>query len=112
MDVGARSLLSMLLSFKYNCYFEVRKLTELIMKVAEELKGVKLKRAEPHLNEIRGVIEKMDEKDEEVEGLLRCLKTTSTITDESTAGRTIDISIFQNTINNYLEGAPITSIIT
>lgn len=50
LDSGMRSLLTMLLNFKYNCYFEVRKVTELVLKVAEELKGVKLKRAEPHLN--------------------------------------------------------------
>lgn len=45
LDVGSRSLLSMLLNFKFSCYFEVRKLTDLVLKVAEELKGVKLKRA-------------------------------------------------------------------
>mgnify|MGYP000880006685 FL=1 len=55
----------------------------------------------------------MDEKDEEVEGLLRCLKTGANISDEtsSMSNKAIDMSIFQNSINSYLEGAPITNTI-
>jgi hypothetical protein len=54
----------MLLNFKYSCYFEVRRLASSVLNIANELKGVKLKRAEPYLSEIKGLLEKMDDKDE------------------------------------------------
>lgn len=54
----------------------------MVMKVAGELKGAKLRRAEPHINEIRGVMEEMEERSEEVEGMMRGMKVLVKVTEE------------------------------
>lgn len=111
LDQNTKALVVSLFNFKNSCYHEVRRLTGMVLKVAGELKGAKMKRAEPHLAEIKTLMDDLDDKSEEIEGIMRLLKVPAKVEEAPPAAKPMDLAAYQHTLNTYLEHTPITSTI-